>query len=66
VAPGQEGRYEEDGETLYTYGHSLVVDPWGGVIACRPLGEGLVSTVIDPTAIERARTLIPLAEHRRM
>lgn len=66
LAPGQEGRYEEDGETLYTYGHSLIVDPWGGVIACRPLGDGLVSARIDRSAIGRARRLIPLASHRRL
>ncbi|EKF18321.1 carbon-nitrogen hydrolase family protein [Nitratireductor pacificus] len=66
LAPGQEGRYEEDGETLYTYGHSLIVDPWGGVIARRPLGEGLVSARLERDAIARARRLIPLASHRRL
>ena len=66
VAPAQEGRYEEDGETLHTYGHSLVVDPWGGVTACKPLGEGFVSARVERTAIERARRLIPLASHRRI
>lgn len=66
VAPGQEGRYEEEGETLYTYGHSLVVDPWGGVIASRPLGNGLISARLERSAIERARRLIPLGSHRRL
>lgn len=66
VAPGQEGRYEEEGETLFTYGHSLVVDPWGGVIACRPLGNGTISARLELSAIERARRMIPLASHRRL
>lgn len=66
LAPGQEGRYHEDGETLYTYGHSLIVDPWGGVVARRPLGEGLVTARLERDAIARARRLIPLAAHRRL
>lgn len=66
LAPGQEGAYEEDGLTLYNYGHSLVVEPWGTVIARRSLGDGIVAARLDLAAVEDARRRIPLAQHRRL
>jgi predicted amidohydrolase len=66
LAPGQEGAYEEDGQTLYNYGHSLVVEPWGTVVARRSLGDGIVAARLDLEAVETARRRIPLAQHRRL
>lgn len=66
LAPGQEGDYEEDGQILYNYGHSLVVEPWGTVIARRSLGDGIVAARLEPEAVEIARRRIPLAQHRRL
>ncbi|MGO4735807.1 carbon-nitrogen hydrolase family protein [Bosea sp. 2KB_26] len=66
LAPGQEGPFEEDGQILYNYGHSLVAEPWGAVIAKRALGEGIVAARLDLAAIDLARTRIPLARHRRL
>lgn len=66
LAPGQEGAYEEDGQILYNYGHSLVVEPWGTVVARRALGDGIIATRLDLAAVETARQRIPLAQHRRL
>lgn len=66
LAPGQEGAYEEGGQTLYNYGHSLVVEPWGTVIARRSLGDGIVAAMLEIGAVETARRRIPLAQHRRL
>lgn len=66
LAPGQEGAYEEDGQTLFNYGHSLVVEPWGTVVARRSLGDGIVAARLDLEAVETARRRIPLAQHRRL
>lgn len=65
LAPGQEGAYVEDGQTLYNYGHSLIVEPWGTVIARRGLGEGIVAARLDLDAVATARNRIQLANHRQ-
>jgi len=64
LAPGQEGAYVEDGKTYHNYGHSLIVEPWGTVLARRGIGDGLIEAMLEPEAIARARNLIPLAMHR--
>jgi len=65
VACGQTGAYVSDGETRFTYGHSLVCDPWGMIVASASDGEGFVSAHIERERITRARTMIPTATHRR-
>ena len=55
-----------DGKPRHTYGHSLICDPWGHVVARASDGEGLVTARIDRSQIERVRTLIPMANHRRL
>lgn len=64
LAPGQEGAYVEDGKTYYNYGHSLIVEPWGTVVARRGIGDGIIEAELEPEAIDRARNLIPLTTHR--
>lgn len=63
-AAAQCGTFREGGETRATYGRSLVVDPWGSVVAMASDGPGFVSTRIDPDRIRRVRDLIPVAKHR--
>ena len=63
VAAAQVGRHE-DGRA--TYGHSLVVDPWGKVLL--DLGgeaPGLGFAGLDPKAIEEVRRRLPAIWHRR-
>ncbi|MBU3737732.1 MAG: carbon-nitrogen hydrolase family protein [Rhodoferax sp.] len=49
-----------------TFGHSLLVDPWGEVLASRPLGEGLVVGDISAERLRSVRTMIPALRHRRL
>ena len=49
-----------------TYGHSMIVDPWGKVLAQRPAGSGAVCAEIDPAMLERVRSSFPVLEHRRL
>jgi len=65
VACGQTGGHSSDGETRFTYGHSLVCDPWGMIIASASDGEGFVSAHIERERISRSRAMIPTASHRR-
>ena len=64
LAPAMEGTYEEDGVPLQTYGHSLIVEPWGSVIARRALGDGIVAARLDLADVDTARRRIQLAAHR--
>lgn len=65
VACGQWGRYPAaNGEQRYSYGHSLVCDPWGHVIARASDDIGIATTRIDKRRVEAVRKLIPIAGHR--
>jgi deaminated glutathione amidase len=64
-AAAQTGSFKVNGETRQTYGHSLVADPWGLVVAKASDGVGIVSTRFDREQVKRVRRLIPVAEHKR-
>jgi deaminated glutathione amidase len=61
VAPGQWGRHENGRET---YGDSLIVDPWGTVLARAPEGTGIVTATLDLAAQEETRRRFPALSHR--
>ncbi len=63
-APAQTGAHLVGGEKRLTYGHSLVVDPWGHVIAKASDGVGAVSTRIDLAHVARVREQIPVGLHK--
>jgi len=48
-----------------TYGHSLVVDPWGEVLADGGEAPGIVYADIDPSHVSRIRRMLPCLEHDR-
>lgn len=60
VAAGQWGRHNEK---RHSYGHSLVVDPWGTVVAEQAEGDGVVMAAIDPALIEKTRRNMPCGAH---
>lgn len=61
IAPAQGGVHENGRRT---WGHSMVVDPWGEVLAMRAEGEGVVMAEIDPKRLSSVRTQLPALEHR--
>jgi deaminated glutathione amidase len=61
-APAQWG---EHAEGRRTYGHSLIVDPWGEVLADAGEGLGIVTARIEVDAIAKARRMVPSLEHDR-
>lgn len=63
IAPGQVGTHA-DGRA--TYGHSLIVDPWGRVVAEVDEGNGVAVAEIDPGRVERLRREFPALENRRL
>jgi deaminated glutathione amidase len=63
-AAAQTGSHAEGKEMRHTYGHSLVADPWGHVIAKASDGVGIVSARIDPERVKKIRAQIPVAQHK--
>jgi predicted amidohydrolase len=61
VAAGQVGVHNPK---RATYGHSMVIDPWGTPIAELADGAGVVVAEIDPDALARVRREMPCASHR--
>lgn len=64
LASAQIGTFEQDGEKRFTYGHSLVCDPWGHVIARASDEIGFVTAKLDRALIAKTRKQIPLASHK--
>ena len=62
VAAAQTGIHEDGRET---YGHSLVIDPWGDVLLDMGDTAGLAFAEIDLARIEEVRSRIPVLAHRR-
>lgn len=65
IAPAQHGRHD-DGGLRESYGHSMIVDPWGLVVARASDGPGLAMAEIDLERVESVRGAIPVAAHRRL
>jgi predicted amidohydrolase len=61
-AAAQGGKHENGRET---FGHSLIVDPWGQVLAEGGTEPGVVMAEIDPAAVATARARIPSLQHGR-
>lgn len=65
ISPAQQGEHDDDG-LRESYGHALIVDPWGQVVASAPDGPGLALAEVDPARVHRVRRGMPVAEHRRL
>jgi predicted amidohydrolase len=62
LAAAQGGLHENGRET---FGHSLVVDPWGRIIAEGGTEPGVIMAEIDPAAVTAARAKVPSLQHGR-
>jgi len=63
IAPGQYGEHPDKRQT---YGHSLIVDPWGKVLAEQAEGECIVAADIDPELPAKLRNDFPVLANRRL
>jgi predicted amidohydrolase len=64
LAAAQTGSHMAGNEVRQTYGHSLVIDPWGHVVAKASDGVGAVTARIDPSRVAKVRAQIPVAQHK--
>jgi len=63
-APAQGGRHENGRRT---WGHSMVVDPWGAVLAeRREDGAGVVFADLDAARLAQVRAQLPALDHRKL
>jgi len=63
IAPDQFGKSPRSFET---HGHSMIVDPWGKILAERADGAGVIGAEVDLDYIARIRAELPVLKHRRL
>lgn len=63
VAPAQGGVHENGRRT---WGHTMIIDPWGEVLHRLPEGEGVVQARIERSRINQVRAELPALSHRVM
>ncbi|QUP52952.1 carbon-nitrogen hydrolase family protein [Ralstonia syzygii] len=63
LAAAQGGRHENGRRT---WGHSMLIDPWGEIIASVPEGEGVAIGDMDPARLAQVRRDLPALRHRVM
>ena len=63
LAAAQGGKHQNGRRT---WGHSMLVDPWGDLIDCLPEGPGIASGLIDPQRLADVRISLPALAHRVM
>ena len=64
LAPAQEGPHDDQG-LRHSYGHTMIVDPWGTIAGERGEGEGLALAEVDLHRVAQVRASLPVGEHRR-
>lgn len=62
VAPNQVGVHENGRET---YGHSIIVSPWGEILAEQAQGEGIISVEVDLDKAQDIRKQMPVAKQNQ-
>lgn len=63
VAPAQGGQHANGRRT---WGHSMVIDPWGQVLSVLAEGEGVVMADVDPARLTQVRQQLPALAHRKL
>ncbi|ABO53713.1 carbon-nitrogen hydrolase family protein [Burkholderia vietnamiensis] len=61
LAAAQGGKHENGRRT---WGHSMLIDPWGEIVAVRDEGAGVVAGALDPQRIADVRQSLPAWRHR--
>ena len=62
IAPGQFGEHEAGRQT---YGHSMIINPWGEILAEKESGTGIITADLDLEEVQKARQKIPALTHDR-
>jgi predicted amidohydrolase len=62
IAPAQHGQHSKH---RASYGHSVIIDPWGKIVAEIDAGDGYAIAEVDPAQVARVRTEIPSLANRQ-
>ena len=62
IAAGQQGVHENGRET---WGHSMIISPWGEILTCLEEGVGSISVEFSQQVLDKVRKAIPVAEHNQ-
>ena len=63
IAAGQGGKHNEKRET---WGHSMIIDPWGTVLDEIDQGEGFAIAEIDLEFVDSVRKRMPISQQRKL
>lgn len=63
IAPAQQGKHPKD---RMTWGHAMIIDPWGLVTARASEGEGLAMAEFDEALLAKVRRNLPALQHRKL
>ncbi|PRC94854.1 carbon-nitrogen hydrolase family protein [Solimicrobium silvestre] len=63
LASGQVGRHPNG---RHTWGHSMLIDPWGKIVSVLPDSEGVVAGELDTQLIQEVRRNLPALQHRML
>jgi deaminated glutathione amidase len=66
IAAGQWGTWGPPGRERRNFGHSLVADPWGNLVAQAPDEVGVTFAELDLARVEEVRQILPSLRHRRL
>ena len=64
VAAAQTGTYHEGNDERASWGHSMIVDPWGHILAQAREGTGHATATVEQDYLDQVRQRIPVAQHR--
>lgn len=62
IAPAQVGEHEAG---RMTYGHSMIISPWGEILAEKADGVGIITADLDLDEVQKARQAVPALTHDR-
>ena len=62
IAPAQEGTHENGRET---WGHSMIISPWGEVLCCLEQGEGIITTDFKLSELNEIRNNMPILKQNK-
>jgi predicted amidohydrolase len=65
LAPAQYGKHDDNG-LRHSWGHSMIIDPWGHVVARCSDGPGIAIAEIDLSRVDQVRRSLPVSQHRRL
>jgi deaminated glutathione amidase len=59
-------QFGKSAKSFECHGHSMIIDPWGTILAELPDGPGVITAEIDLEQLSKVRAELPALQHRRL